>query len=122
MLAVFNSNVTTKFVQLYYFLTQSIGGDKRYCVLSFPNVRSPWNAVPVILHILLCQSCRSPEPSPKKFPIGGLCNSAEALRLLGGAWHYKIDQNSTYSVSRFNWGGLELCLGEQSPPVAMGLP
>jgi len=28
----FNRNVTTKFVQLHYFLSQNIGADERYCV------------------------------------------------------------------------------------------
>jgi len=32
MLGISNSNLTMKFVQLHYFLSQSIGKDKIYCV------------------------------------------------------------------------------------------
>jgi len=38
-----------------------------------------------------------------------------AWQLCGGAWHYKKIP-LIYSVSRFNLGGLELCLGGLSPP------
>jgi len=51
----------------------------------------------------------------RKFSIGALCSSA------GGASHYKIHPNSTYSVSRSNLGGLRALLGGKSPPVATGL-
>jgi len=50
----------------------------------------------------------SPESSPESFQNG-------ALRLFGGAWHYKINQNSTYSVSRFNLGGLGALFGGAKP-------
>jgi len=35
---VSNSNVTMKFAQLHYFLSQNIGGDKRYYVPPCPKV------------------------------------------------------------------------------------
>jgi len=42
----------------------------------------------------------------------GIFGSARGLCVCaGGPWHYKINQHSTYSVSRFNLGGLELSLG-----------
>jgi len=49
MLGVFNSNLTTKFVQLQYFLSQSIGADTRLCAplvkkLGKHDPRSPWNS------------------------------------------------------------------------------
>ena len=52
------------------------------------------------------------------FSIGELCVCAGGLDIL------KIDKNSTYSISRFNLGGLEFCLGAKSTkttPVATGL-
>jgi len=50
----------------------------------------------------------------KKFSIGGLCSSAGGLDII------KLSKISLiYSVSRFNLGGLELCLGvkpTKAPP------
>jgi len=58
----------------------------------------------------------APRIVAKKFSIGGFAVMREALHLFGGAWHCKINQNSTYSVSRFNLGVLgALCRG-LSPP------
>jgi len=37
-LVVFNSNVTTKFVQVHYLLSQNIGADKRYFFSPCQNV------------------------------------------------------------------------------------
>jgi len=47
----------------------------------------------------------------RKFSIEGLCNSAGGLDII------KLTKTPLiYSVSRFNLGGLELCLGGISPP------
>jgi len=54
----------------------------------------------------------------RKFSIGGLCSSAKGLCVcLGGLDIIKLTKTRLiYSVSRFNFGGLELCLGGLSPP------
>ena len=46
----------------------------------------------------------------RKISIGGLCSSAR------GAWHYKINQNSTYlRCFIFQFGGLGALFGEAKP-------
>jgi len=50
---VSNSEVTMKFAQLHYFLSQNIGGDKRYYVPSVP----PMNLVPGTKYNFACNLC-----------------------------------------------------------------
>jgi len=45
----------------------------------------------------------------RKFSIGDFAFLREVFAFVRGAWHYKINQ-----TSRFNLGGLELCLGGQA--------
>jgi len=46
----------------------------------------------------------------RKFSIGGICVCARGLDII------KLTKILIYSVSRFNLGGLELCLGGKAPP------
>jgi len=64
------------------------------------------------------QSDLQPEPSLESFQYGGFAVLRGALRLFGGAWHYKINQNSTYSFSSFNLGGLGALFGGAKPTKA----
>jgi len=61
----------------------------------------------------------------RKFLIGGLCGSAGGLcACAGGLDIIKLTKTPLiYSVSRFNLGGLKLCLGvlNSTTPVATGL-
>ena len=73
-----------------------------------------WNYKKCIYHNLVTRTVA------KKFSIGGLCVC------LGGLDITKLTKSPLiYSVSRFNLGGLELCLVElgppKPPPVATGL-
>ena len=65
------------------------------------------------------------EPSPEIFQWEGFAVLRGAFRLCGGLDIIKLTKTPLiYSVSRFNLGSLELCLGgwaHQSPPVATGL-
>jgi len=56
----------------------------------------------------------------RKFSIGGLCSSAGGLCVcLGGLDIIKLTKAPLiYSVSRFNLGGLELCLGGKPTKVS----
>jgi len=65
----------------------------------------------------------SPEPSPESFQQGALQFCGGALRLFGGAWHLKINQNSFIVFHVSIWGAYSFVLGDKptKAPVATGL-
>jgi len=61
-----NSNVTMKFAQLHYFLSQNVGGGKRHYVPPCPNVGGhvppsslklgPWFSGKVLVFVIICEA------------------------------------------------------------------